>query len=486
MAEYGLTPNGPEIKRLDVILNEIHTELSEKWGVNTRQNPESLLNHLLTNFADQIADLWEFGEELYYSKYPSSAEGISLDNAAQYGGCTREAAAKSYYLIHCTGIDGTVLTPGTLIASNTNPSTQLSIVEQKTITRQSFNSAKVRIISVSADSPYAVALNGNVYSYSPTLSDSEQSIAEGISRAITSSEFTTTVESIGGRPAVSIAAKDVSSNNVLILSENLTTDSVTSIVNFGTIETGDIFLPDGVITKIVKSIAGLKSVINRCGYVAGRDEETDTEFRKSYADKIFNRSTMMLESIRSAILDKVQGVSSVSAYENPTNDYDSFGRPPHSIEIVVDGGDNQQIARQILDRKAGGICTFGDIEVMVPGEYDEDIPIRFNRPTRIYTWFHVGLTLNPSEPLPPNYAELLRSAILAQMGKVSAGQDVVPQKFMADLYKACSGMSYIDIRLFATDAPNKSPSQYPDRSENITARQRAYTNKSMIEVTIDG
>ena len=86
MADYGLTPQGPNIKRLDVILEEMHSGLSEKWGVNTRQNPESLLNHLLTNVADAIADLWEFGEAVYFSQYPATAEGRSLDNAAQYGG----------------------------------------------------------------------------------------------------------------------------------------------------------------------------------------------------------------------------------------------------------------------------------------------------------------------------------------------------------------------------------------------------------------
>ena len=39
MAEYGLTPKGPNIKRLDVILDEMHGALSQKLGVNTRQNP---------------------------------------------------------------------------------------------------------------------------------------------------------------------------------------------------------------------------------------------------------------------------------------------------------------------------------------------------------------------------------------------------------------------------------------------------------------
>ena len=55
MSEYGVTPNGPNIKRLDTIIDEIHADLSEGWGKNTKQNPKSLLNHLITNFADKIA-----------------------------------------------------------------------------------------------------------------------------------------------------------------------------------------------------------------------------------------------------------------------------------------------------------------------------------------------------------------------------------------------------------------------------------------------
>ena len=164
----------------------------------------------------------------------------------------------------------------------------------------------------------------------------------------------------------------------MVLSENLTTDTVTTILTFGTVDTGDILIPEGVITNIVKADAGLLSVVNLCTYIAGRDEETDAEFRQSYADKIFNRSSMMLESIRSAILNNVQGVASVAPYENPSHEWDEFGRPPHSIEIVVDGGDSTEIAQQILEKKAGGINTFGDTSVVLTGAYDEDITIRFS------------------------------------------------------------------------------------------------------------
>ena len=109
MAKYGLTPQGPNPKRLDAILDDMHERMSARLGVNTRQNPQSLLNHLLTNVADEIAELWEFGVDVYHSEYVSSATGVSLDYAAQFGGSTRGMAAKSYYSILCTGVDGTAV-----------------------------------------------------------------------------------------------------------------------------------------------------------------------------------------------------------------------------------------------------------------------------------------------------------------------------------------------------------------------------------------
>jgi len=483
MPEYGLTPNGPNIKRLDTIIDDLHKNLSERWGVNTRQNPESFLNHLLTNIADRAAELWEFGEDIYYSMYPATAEGRSLDNAAQYGGSTRETAAKSYYPIHCTGIDGTTLAAGTMISSTTNPTTQLSLTDTRQITRSAFNQVGIKVASAESGDVYTAAINGAVYSYSSTEANAV-AILSGLASAIKEPGFTAEVDETN--ELLILGANDPTSVNALVLSENLTTDTVTSVIVFGTVETGDILLPEGVITNIVKADAGLLSVVNRCAYIAGRDEETDAEFRQSYADKIFNRSSMMLESIRSAILNNVQGVKSVAPYENPSHEWDEYGRPPHSIEIVVDGGDSTEIAKQILANKAGGINTFGSTAVVVAGAYDEDITIRFNRPTTIYTWFRLGITLRKNEAIPPNYVELLREVVMRNMDLLDAGSDVVPQEFMSELYDACSGISYIDIRIYTTEDPAGEPDDYPVRSAEITARQRAYTNEEMIEVAIDG
>lgn len=483
MSEYGLTKNGPNIKRLDTILDEMHKDLSDKWGVNTRQKPQSFINHILTNAADQIAELWEYGEDVYYSQYPGTAEGASLDAAAQFGGSIREMGAKSYYPIHCTGIDGTVLASGTMIASQTNPKTYLSLVNQQQITRSSFNKAVLKVASAVIGNIYTVMIDGNAYAYTAD-SVNVSSILNGIAVAMAASGFSTMVDENNGLLNIESTTRDTSHN--MVLSENLTTETVTSVISFGTVDIGDILIPENVITEIVKADAGLLQVTNLCGYTPGNEKEMDTEFRKSYAEKIFNRSSMMLESIRSAILKNVQGVVSVAPYENSTNETDEYGRPPHSIEIVVDGGDSSQIAQQIMKNKAGGIGTYGTTIVNVPGINGEDIPIRFNRPEIIYVWVHLGITFKKNDSIPANYADLLKSAVLSNIGDLDAGEDVVPQEFMSELYKACPGISYIDIQIASTADDTEVPTEYPLRSVEITARQRAMTTETMIEVSIDG
>ena len=478
MAQYGLTPKGPNPKRLDVILDEMQEFMSRRLGVNIKQNPQSLLNHLLTNAADQLAELWEYGTDVYYSEYPTTAEGSSLDNAAQFGGSTRELSARSYYSILCTGIDGTVVPAGTLIAADTNPATNLSISADAVISRANFNKAVVIMASTEVRASLSIALNGTLYTITP---DPEKPVNEALSAlqaAITDSDFRVSVEG----EALVIEAVDEISSNVMVLSENLTTQTVSSIIQFATVEDGDILIPNGVITKIVKSVAGMTAVVNVGPYIAGRLAETDIEFRRSYVDKIYNRSTSMVESIRSAILSEVQGILSCAVYQNDSNVVDSMGRWPHSVEVVVDGGDATEIAQQILNTKAGGISSYGSVEVTLPGEYGEEIVVRFNRPTYVKVWFRVGVTLSRTTNPPINYVELIKEQILAKVAELEAGDSVIPQNF----HLALSGIDYMDVSLFATTDEGEMPTSYDLRSVSISARERAVSDEGRIEVELDG
>ncbi len=459
----------------------MHTELTEKWGVNTQQNPSSLLNVLLTDIADSIAELWELGQDVYNAQYPMSAEGAYLDNVAQFAGVTRETAAPSYYHILCTGTDGTLIPESTLIESSTSPVTYLKPTGSRTISRENFNVAVVKAVSIDGN-PITIALNGSVYSVTPDAGTESAEAFAMLVEAVDDDDFTVTVGDEDG--LLHIAAINETSVNTLILSDNLTTSSVGSVFTFATEDDGDIYLPTGAINTITKAVTGLTEVVNVGSYIAGQDEETDTEYRQSYLEKIFTHSARMVESIQSAILNNVQGVTAIAVYENDSDDYDEYGRYPHSIEVVVDGGDDTEIAQQILDTKAGGISTYGDVEVTLAGLYGEELTIRFNRPSYLYLWVCVEITIAQNSTLPTNYADLVREVIVGKINALACGDDVIPQELLLpDIYSNVYGIGYIEITMETGDT---QPDEYTQHNIYASVRERVITEESRIEVIISG
>lgn len=488
MPEYGITETGLRIKRFDTILSEINAFQTEGFGVQVGANTRSFLNTLNTSVADKIAELWELGADIYHNLSPMSAEGAALDNAVQFGGNSREKARSTYYPIHCECTEGITLDEETLIESDTNPAIKFLSAEERTISRSSFNKAKVKVVSTQPGEAYTVALNGTLYSYTCKAQDGPEAILGGLRDLILADEaeaFTASVDS--ENVLLIIEAADVESENSMLLTDNLTTESVTAIISFASEEPGEVSLPNGAITKIVTAPTGFLSCTNLCGYVAGRLLETDVELRQSYVDKIFSRSSRMTDSIRSAILANCAGVTAAQVYENRTNETDSEGRPPHSVEAVVDGGSNSDIAEQILATVSAGITTYGSVSVDVPGEDDDMIEVCFNRPTYIYCWFKVTLTISKASLVPANYAELVETAIVDAMSQVENGEDVVPQQqLLPAIYEQVPGISYIDVSIYTTTSASEGqPSSYPLRSVEITNRQRAMTSSTRIEVALD-
>ena len=483
MSEYGVTPQGVVIKRLDTIIDELHSDLSEGWGKNTRLNPKSRLNVQLTSYADKWAELWEFGEQIYYSMYPFSAEGISLDNSTQFGGVPREEAKPTYYPIHCECIDGTRIPKGSMIKSSTNPALQFLAVVNTAITRSCFNRANIRVVIVQPYTLYTVAINGILYSYTSGENDDEAEILAGLAEVIIDTKY----YAVADDGILSISATDIKSTSQLVLSGNLTTESITGIVNYASKVNGEVVLPYGSITQIVTSVNGLLGVCNNLPHIAGSLRQTDVEHRQAYADKIFARSSRMLESIKSAILLNVQGVTGVVAYQNDTNEVDDYGRWPHCVEVVVEGGGDYEIALQIWEKKTCGIQTYGDTEVVVHGNEGEPVTMRFNRPEYVYIWYRLSITLNPSETLPPNYVEAIQGLIMEANAEAEQGKSIIPQRLIdSRIYGKVPGIAYIETESFYTIDQNEQPGTYTTGVVPIKPRQRAITDAARIGVVLSG
>ena len=468
------------LKRLGTILEEIHTDLTDGWKVDTRLAGTSFLNTLITTFGNQIANLWETAQDSYYAKYPATATELNLDHAVQYGGIKRTGDKRTSYILHCTGDDGTYVRENAVVATNTTPEIRLFSAEEFQIARERFN--KVSVIVASEDTGvYTVSINGNQYSYSNPHSGKSSAILAGLAAAIKDEGYEVKVED----DALIINDKTKTRENVLTLTDNLTTSSVTSLANFLTNEYGKVTLPYNIVTRMVNNITGFTAVTNLLEPTYGRKRETDIELRQSYIAKSALRSNTMIESIIAELLNNVEDVESASGYENDLDVVNERGMPPHSVEIIVEGGDNTEIAKAILRRKAGGIQTYGKEVVNVPGEYGDTIPIRFNRPEYLITWLKVKLD-GDSGKIPVNYSSLTKQSLMEDGAQMTAGTSLLIQLLHEGIYDRVAGLTKVTILTAYTTDSTVIPgdSDYKDVNVMATSRQKVLLDENRIEVTL--
>ena len=483
MPEYGVTDQGFVLKRMDTIMEEVHSDLTEGFGVDTRLAGTSFLNTLVTTFCGHIAELWEVGQDSYYAKYPATAMGVNLDNAVQYGGIKRSASKRTCYPLHCTGDDGAYIREKAIVATNTMPEVRLYSADEFQITRENFNAVAIKVAAVESGGVYSVSINGDQYSHQ-NESGSEGDILEGLAKAITNTDYN--VAFVAAENVLNIEDKMKSRGNVLVLSDNLTTSSVTTIANFFTQEFGKITLPYKIVTKMVNNITGFDAVTNLLKPTYGRLQERDIELRQSYIAKSALRSNTMIDSIIAELLNNIKDVESAAGYENCEDFVDERGLPPHSVEIIVEGGDNNEIAEAILRRKAGGIQTHGSVVVDVPGKYGDAIPIRFNRPEYLYTWLKVVLHGDPGR-LPTNYVSLTTASLLEDGAQMVAGTNLLTQLMNDGIYGTVAGITYVDILTAYSTEKGYVPKEEDYKRGNIivTSRQKVLIDETRIEVTFD-
>jgi uncharacterized phage protein gp47/JayE len=477
MSEYGVTNTGFVKKRLDVILDEMHDDLSTTFGFNTRNNPKSYLHVLLTNFADKIAELWEVAEESYAAMYPSSAAGASLDSAVSYGGVMREDDARSVYIIDCTGTDGTNLPVAEIrINSDTEQPVYLRNYSGGAITRGSCKTLSlVASGQIHAKNMYTVTIDNKQYTTQAdydggtTLDDDKNTYTIVDILTVLRDKINTD----SGKSYTAAMGADTDSETLIIsseklmavsLSNTLTTKWVTSEVQFSTEEFGDICLNFGSVKIINSGVSGLEKVTNTRAYTAGAKRQTDEELRYDYAKKIFIRSRTMLESVESSVLG-VQGVSSCVAYQNDTNVYDGH-RPPHTLEVVVEGDTgtaSQEIAQAIFATKAAGIQTCHKngiddsqiddysfaVQLTIPkSEGAPDlVTVRFTKPEPFTVNVNISVSMSSSEPLSAYAISIIQRIIEDRFDKQRPGQDVRPQQWLEELYAKVSGVADFDIKV---------------------------------------
>lgn len=144
--------------------------------------------------------------------------------------------------------------------------------------------------------------------------------------------------------------------------------------NNGAVET----IPN-TITTPVTIVLGVVSVNNPASFTSlGLDEETDAQLRIRRRKSVALSSQGYLDGLLAALLN-INGVVSAFVYENVTGTTDGDGVPGHSIWVIVEGGDDDDVARAIYSKRNAGAGMKGDEVVDILQVDDTVFQIRFDR-----------------------------------------------------------------------------------------------------------
>ncbi|AYV56957.1 baseplate J/gp47 family protein [Leptospira kmetyi] len=143
------------------------------------------------------------------------------------------------------------------------------------------------------------------------------------------------------------------------------------------------------ITTINTAIAGVDSVTNPEPARGGRSIETDAEYLNRFLNEGINGGSSAANV--QGVLNQIESVLTAIVYENNTDFVDVDGRPPHSMEAVIEGGTPEEIGETLLRNWPGGIESFGSQNATVLDTKGVARTYHFNRPADVLAFVKIDI-----------------------------------------------------------------------------------------------
>jgi len=232
-------------------------------------------------------------------------------------------------------------------------------------------------------------------------------------------------------------------------------------------ETGEIVANTGTLTVIETPLVGVDSFVNESDAELGAKILSDADLKLKRNQELQIAGSATIDAIISELSAR-ENVEAVIVFQNIFSIVDLDGRPPKSLDIVVLGDDEQDLADAIFLVVGGGNETIGDITKTVFDSKGFSHQIKFSRPTEIDVHIELDLTVGSNYPVDGDVQ--VEAALLAYGNLQKIGQDVVV--FGSDplicSFDQIPGISDVVVRI------GKAPGPANDNNVVIVARQLHY------------
>jgi uncharacterized phage protein gp47/JayE len=241
---------------------------------------------------------------------------------------------------------------------------------------------------------------------------------------------------------------------------------------------------------ILDAVVGWATVQTIEQTLIGSGVETDAELRTRVAVEAYRRGQGPQAAIRAAVV-QVTGVTYVGVWESQAllaTDTDADGIPARSINVVVEGGDTDEIADAIQRSRAGGIRLFGAAggtleSVTIELSNGSPVLVQFNRVGEVEIWIDCEITTSTSEETaPPGVAATVETILLEAAAELfDIGDDVLPWKLEAAVFDAeLPGIDDVRVELSFDDG---AVDTYTRAKRAIAIRDRSVFDATRTTVT---
>lgn len=233
--------------------------------------------------------------------------------------------------------------------------------------------------------------------------------------------------------------------------------------------------------SIVTNVPGFTGYNDTSQPNLGALVEQDAAYRVRAEIERYRRGNGPLLAIQASV-SSIDAVTYVRAFHNITTDpVDANGIPYHAINVVVEGGDDADIAEAIWDAGPAGHLFFG---AEGPFEVDDGtggtVQISFDRVEQVDMWINLTLTTSTSEEETPDDLEALVVSTLLEFASEEwqIGTDVTTRKIAG----ALNDIEGIDAIACTISLDDGGTDPYSTAKRAISIRQRAVLAEARITV----
>lgn len=200
------------------------------------------------------------------------------------------------------------------------------------------------------------------------------------------------------------------------------------------------------ITQIVTSSFDIERVEQPKVSIPGREQESDEELftRAITWGSISNNSSFL--SIMSRVAN-LPGVLKTNGFENNNHEattHQGTSFPPHSVGIVVWGGQDEDIAKAIYDTKPPGVVLAGDVKVAIQVNTKE-ITYSFFRPKMVP--LKATIKVVRSHGYPNNYEQDIKNALVNHIASLRINSTILYSDVVSVLNKIKFNYIYEEIKI---------------------------------------